>query len=56
MRRHFDSAASIAGLIDYPHDLLALQIAHVGDFFLGSSTILRDRIAQVLPAWGPHQG
>jgi hypothetical protein len=38
-------------LIDYPHDLLALQIAHIGDFFLGSSSMLRDRVAQVLPAW-----
>ncbi|MGH8175309.1 MAG: tetratricopeptide repeat protein [Steroidobacter sp.] len=38
-------------LLDYPQDLLALQIAHVGDFFLGASSMLRDRIAQVLPAW-----
>jgi tetratricopeptide (TPR) repeat protein len=38
-------------LIDHPHDLLALQVAHVGDFFLGSSSMLRDRIAQVLPMW-----
>ena len=38
-------------LLDFPRDLLALQVAHVGDFFLGSSTMLRDRIAQVLPHW-----
>ena len=38
-------------LLDYPRDLLALQVAHVGDFFLGASTMLRDRIAQVLPTW-----
>ena len=38
-------------LLDHPHDLLALQVAHVGDFFLGSSSMLRDRIAQVLPTW-----
>ncbi len=38
-------------LLDYPHDLLALQTAHVGDFFLGASTMLRDRIAQVMPLW-----
>jgi tetratricopeptide (TPR) repeat protein len=38
-------------LLDYPHDLLALQVAHVGDFFLGSSSMLRDRLAQVLPTW-----
>ena len=38
-------------VVEHPHDLLALQTAHVGDFFLGQSTMLRDRIAQVLPAW-----
>jgi tetratricopeptide (TPR) repeat protein len=38
-------------LLDYPRDLLALQVAHLGDFFLGASTMLRDRIAQVLPHW-----
>jgi tetratricopeptide (TPR) repeat protein len=38
-------------VVDYPRDLFALQLAHVGDFFLGSSTLLRDRIAQVLPHW-----
>jgi tetratricopeptide (TPR) repeat protein len=37
--------------IAYPHDLLALQYAHVGDFFLGYSHILRDRVARVLPHW-----
>ena len=38
-------------LIDYPRDLLALQVAHVGDFYNGSSIMLRDRVAQVLPEW-----
>jgi tetratricopeptide (TPR) repeat protein len=38
--------------IAYPRDLLALQFAHVGDFFLGSSHMLRDRVARVLPHWG----
>ncbi len=38
-------------LHDYPRDSLALQIAHLGDFFLGQSTLLRDRVAQVLPYW-----
>jgi len=52
---HGDFAGSIQRygdiLLDYPHDLLALQVAHVGDFFLGASSMLRDRIAQVLPMW-----
>ncbi len=38
-------------LEDYPRDSFALQLAHLGDFFLGQSTLLRDRIAQVLPCW-----
>jgi len=38
-------------LLDYPRDLFALQVAHVGDFFLGSAGMLRDRVAQVLPHW-----
>ena len=37
--------------IAYPRDLLALQFAHVGDFFLGHSRMLRDRVARVLPHW-----
>lgn len=43
------SRASIA----YPHDLLALQFAHLGDFYLGYSTMIRDRVARVLPHWTP---
>jgi tetratricopeptide (TPR) repeat protein len=35
----------------YPHDLTALQLAHAGDFFLGYSHMLRDRVARVLPMW-----
>lgn len=35
----------------YPRDLNALQFAHVGDFFLGYSHMLRDRVARVLPQW-----
>jgi tetratricopeptide (TPR) repeat protein len=38
-------------VVEHPRDQLALQVAHVGDFFLGQSTLLRDRIAQVLPHW-----
>ena len=38
-------------LVDYPRDLLALQFAHVEDFFLGQSSLLRDRVARVLADW-----
>ncbi|MNL02093.1 hypothetical protein D3C87_1225880 [compost metagenome] len=38
-------------LIDYPHDTLALQVGHIGDFLLGRSAMLRDRVAGILPAW-----
>jgi hypothetical protein len=34
-----------------PHDLTALQFAHAGDFFLGYSHMLRDRVARVMPKW-----
>lgn len=37
--------------IAYPRDLLALQFAHLGDFYLGHSHMLRDRVARVLPHW-----
>ncbi|MDZ4865921.1 MAG: tetratricopeptide repeat protein [Alphaproteobacteria bacterium] len=37
--------------IAYPRDLLALQYAHVGDFFLGYSHMLRDRVARAFPHW-----
>lgn len=35
----------------YPRDLTALQLAHAGDFFLGYSHMLRDRVARVLSKW-----
>lgn len=63
-RAHFDAArAWLAGdfhraidvygaiVVEHPRDLLALQVAHVGDFYLGRQRMLRDRIAQVLPSW-----
>lgn len=37
--------------MDSPHDLIAVQTAHLTDFLLGQSHMLRDRIAAVLPAW-----
>ncbi len=49
----FRAAARIYGdlLLDHPHDLLALQLAHLVDFFRGQSAMLRDRVARVLPDW-----
>ncbi len=38
-------------LFDHPRDLLALQLAHTADLALGRTTMLRDRIARVLPSW-----
>ncbi len=38
-------------LIGHPWDILASQVAHVSDFFVGDSRSLRDRVARVLPAW-----
>jgi tetratricopeptide (TPR) repeat protein len=53
LERDFARAIRLYGevLIDYPRDRLALRVAHFGDFFLGQQSMLRDRIAQVLPYW-----
>ncbi len=37
--------------IEHPRDLLAVQLAHLGDFYHGQSLMLRDRIARVMHAW-----
>ncbi|MBO6782178.1 MAG: tetratricopeptide repeat protein, partial [Alphaproteobacteria bacterium] len=51
----FESATDTWGAVadDYPRDLLAVQLAHLGDFYLGRSAMLRDRIGGVLPGWDP---
>lgn len=38
-------------LHDWPHDILALTVAHALDFHLGRPRMMRDRIARVLPKW-----
>ena len=38
-------------LADHPRDVVALLGAHIGDFFLGWSQMLRDHPARVLPHW-----
>jgi hypothetical protein len=49
----FHRASTLYGkiVIDYPRDLLAIQVAHVIDFYLGQQRMLRDRVAQVVPQW-----
>ena len=44
--RAFDSI-----LIEYPQDALAIQTAHLMDFFQGDALNLRNRISRVLPRW-----
>jgi hypothetical protein len=38
-------------LAEYPRDLLALQVAHLADFFHADRESLRDRVARALPGW-----
>jgi tetratricopeptide (TPR) repeat protein len=38
-------------LIEYPRDALAIQTAHLMDFFQGDALNLRNRISRVLPHW-----
>ncbi len=46
------AAAALQRLsIDYPRDLLALQIGHHVDFFVGDARMMRDRIARAMPEW-----
>ena len=49
----FESASDTWGAVaeDYPRDLLAIQLAHLGDFYLGRSLMLGDRIAALRPHW-----
>lgn len=65
-RRHAAAIASLADgafhraserlediLVEDPHDILALQMGHLLDFYRGDSRNLRDRVARVLPEWKP---
>ncbi len=41
-------------LIEDPHDIVALQVGHLLDFYRGDSRNLRDRVARVLAEWDLH--
>ncbi|HZF15910.1 MAG TPA: tetratricopeptide repeat protein [Steroidobacteraceae bacterium] len=49
----FEGATELWGRasIAHPRDLLAIQLAQLGDFYLGHSHMLRDRVARALPHW-----
>jgi tetratricopeptide (TPR) repeat protein len=42
-------------VVDHPRDMLAVQIGHLCNFFLGRSTWLRDHIAGVLPHYSTSE-
>jgi hypothetical protein len=48
---HGACAAWEALLTQHPRDLLALQMAHLFDFYRGDARNLRQRVARVLPEW-----
>ena len=44
--------AELGGVLaEYPRDLLAMQVAHIADFFHGDRESLRDRVARAMPGW-----
>jgi hypothetical protein len=45
------SALYGAILVDWPHDVLALMVAHALDFHRGERRMMRDRIAKLMPQW-----
>ncbi|HSJ95716.1 MAG TPA: tetratricopeptide repeat protein [Myxococcota bacterium] len=50
---HGGTAALDRVLVEHPRDILALQVAHLMDFYRGDSLNLRNRVSRVLPQWSP---
>lgn len=40
-------------LVEHPRDIVALQVAHLMDFYRGDALNLRNRVSRVMPAWSP---
>ena len=40
-------------LAEHPRDIVALQVAHLMDFYRGDALNLRNRVSRVLPDWAP---
>jgi len=51
---HAASRSFDAVLREWPRDALAVQTAHLMDFFRGDALNLRNRISRVLPAWSAN--
>jgi len=49
----FERAVQLYGMVtlEHPRDLIAIQAAHIIDFYLGDSIMLRDHVAQAMPYW-----
>jgi hypothetical protein len=49
----FERAVQLYGAValEHPRDLVAIQAAHLIDFYLGDSMLLRDHVAQAMPHW-----
>jgi hypothetical protein len=41
-------------LVEYPRDIVALQVAHLMDFYRGDALNLRNRVSRVRSAWSPE--
>ena len=53
---NYEQAKTILGqlLVEYPHDALALQALHAFDYLTGESTLMRERVREIVHAWSPQ--